>query len=96
MTELLTDFCDLTDQEFVQVRLTHLQSPDLPPLNGNRTLCLLAMTATGWNDLNHRCRRSFSVDSDFAEGGEDGQCADEELPHSVVQLLVQELELELG
>ena len=96
MKGLLTDFCDLTDQEFVHVCLTHLQSPDLPPLNGNRTLCPLAMTATGWNDLNHHCQRSFAVDSDFAEGGEDGQRTDEELPHSVVQLLVQEWELELG
>ena len=76
MKGLLTDFCDLTNQEFVHVRLTHFQSPYLPLLNGNRILCLLAMMAKGWNDLNHRCRRSLAVDSDFAEGGEDGQCTD--------------------
>ena len=92
MKGLLTDFCGLTDQEFVQTPLTHLQSLYLPLLNGNRILCPSAMTAMGWSDLNHHRRHSLAVDSDFADGCEDGQCSDKELPHSVVQLLVQRLE----
>ena len=95
MKELEFNFGALTNQEFIQTPLTHLKSLYLLPLNNNRTLCPLAMTATGWSDLNCRRRHSLSMDSDFSDSCKDGQRSDEELPHSVVQLVGQQLELEL-
>ena len=54
MKGLLSDFGGLTDQEFIQTPLTHLQNLYLLLLNGNRIMCLSAMIAMGWSDLNHR------------------------------------------
>ena len=67
MKELEFNFGGLTDQEFVQTTLTHLESLYFLPLNYNRTLCPLAIMAMGWIDLNGRHQRSLSVNSDFSD-----------------------------